>query len=69
MVNNQIEFNNTYFNNKEIIKEIKIETEDFEEEQLVIEGYPNLEKLYLYDIQEINKITLKDLPQLQECTI
>ena len=68
MVNNQIEFNKKY-SDKEIIKEIKIETEDFEEKQLEIENYLNLEKLYLYDIQEIEKIKIKNLTQLQECTI
>jgi len=66
MVNNQKEFDKKY--PKEVGK-IKIETEDFEEERLVIEDYPNLEKLYLYDVQEISKITLKNLAQLQECII
>ena len=68
MVNNQTEFNKKYFD-KEVTKEIKIETEDFEEQQLDIENYLNLGKLYLYDIQDIEKIKLKNLTQLQECTI
>jgi len=69
MVNSRIEFNKKY-SDKESRKEIKIETEDFdEEEQLDIEDYLNLEKLYLYDIQEIGRIALKNLPQLKECTI
>ena len=67
MVNNQKEFNEKY-NNKEI-EEIKIEDEYDFEGQLVIEGYPNLERLRLRDIDSIEKITLKNLPQLQECTI
>lgn len=66
MVNNQTEFNEKY--SKEI-KEIKEENEDFEEQHLIIENYPNLEKVYLYDVQDIEKVILKNLPQLQECTI
>jgi len=65
MVSKQKEFNKEYF--KEI-KEIEIEYEDFEG-QLVIEDYPNLEKLYLQNIDKIGKVTLKNLTQLQECTI
>ena len=68
MVNNQIEFNNKYFD-KEIIKEIKIEDEYDFEGQLFVADYLNLEKLYLHDVDRIEKITLKNLPQLQECTI
>lgn len=66
MVYNQTEFNKEY-NNKEV-KEIKIDCEDFEG-QLVIEDYPNLETLSLKDSDVIEKITLKNLPQLQKCTI
>jgi len=66
MVNNQTEFNNK-FNNKEV-KEIKIEDEDFGG-QLVIEDYPDLEKLRLKEVDNIDKIILKNLTQLQECTI
>ncbi|MCE8163173.1 MAG: hypothetical protein I3273_02955 [Candidatus Moeniiplasma glomeromycotorum] len=66
MVSNQIEFNEKY--SKEIL-EIKLKDEDFDEEQLVIENYLNLEKLYLRDIDSIGKIILKDLPKLKECTI
>jgi len=66
MVNNQNEFNNTY--SKEI-KEIEIEDEYDFEGQLSVTDYSNLEKLYLHDVDSIEKITLKNLPQLQECTI
>lgn len=65
MVSNQNEFNNEY--SKEI-KEIEVEYEDFTGE-LVIEGYSNLEKLYLRDVDSINKIVLKNLLQLQLCDI
>ena len=68
MVNNQKEFNNTY-KNKGKIKEIKIEDEYDFEGQLSVVDYLNLEKLYLHDIDRIDKVILKNLPQLQECTI
>jgi hypothetical protein len=64
MVNNQEWFNERY---SEEIEEIEIEYEDFEG-QLVVENYSKLEKLYLLD-GIIDKVALKDLPQLQECTI
>ncbi|CAG8438034.1 5992_t:CDS:10 [Scutellospora calospora] len=47
-------------------KKIKLTGEDFKERQIVIEDYPELEKLYLRDIKSIDKVTLKNLPQLQE---
>jgi len=50
-------------------KEIKIERNRKFKGQLVIEDYPNLEKLHLRDVRKVDKITLKDLPQLQELTI
>jgi len=66
MVNNQNEFNKEY-NNKETT-EIKIKNEDFEG-QLIVENYPSLEILYLRGIDSIDKIILKNLTQLQKCTI
>ncbi|KLL05388.1 MAG: hypothetical protein MRERV_1c064 [Mycoplasmataceae bacterium RV_VA103A] len=63
--NNQIWLNNNF---PKETKEIEIEYEDFEG-QLVIEDYPNLEKIELREIVNIDKITLKNLLQLQECTI
>ncbi|CAG8850912.1 29610_t:CDS:2, partial [Racocetra persica] len=57
MANNQIEFNNEY--NKET-KEIKIETEDFAEEQLIIKDYPNLEKLYF-----LKELVIENCPQIK----
>jgi len=66
MVNTQIKFNENY---PKEVKQIEIKTEDFEEQQLNIEDYPDLEKLYLHDVQEIEKITLINLTRLQECTI
>ena len=67
MVNNQTEFNNKY-KTKEV-KEIKIKDEYDFQGQLVITDYSNLEKLYLHDIDSVDKVTLKNLPQLQKCTI
>jgi len=66
MVSNQNEFNNTY---PKEITEIKLKNENFDEERLVIEDYPNLETLYLRGIDSLDKLVLRDLPQLQKCTI
>lgn len=66
MVSNQTEFNEKY---PQEVKEIKLKAEDFDEERLVIENYPNLERLCLKDIDIIDKIILKNLEWLQECTI
>jgi len=68
MVNNQIEFNEKYNNNKEV-EEIEIKRNRNFQGELVIEDYSELKKLYLRNIRSIEKITLKNLPQLQECTI
>ena len=66
MVNNQNEFNNTYPKKTE---EIEINYEEFEEKQLIIEDYSELEKLELREIDSIGEITLKNLTKLQKCTI
>lgn len=50
-------------------KEIEIERNRNFKGQIVIEDYSELEKLYLRDVKKVDKITLKNLPQLQECTI
>jgi hypothetical protein len=65
MANNQAEFNKEYSKETE---EIKIKDEDFEG-QLVIENYSELKRLYLQEVDSISKITLRNLTQLQECTI
>lgn len=67
MVNNQIEFNEKY-NNKEVT-EIEIRRSRNFQGELVIEDYSELEKLNLRDIRSIDKVILKNLTQLQECTI
>jgi len=67
MVNNQNEFNEKY-NNKEI-KEIEIKRNRNFQGELVIEDYLELKSLNLRDVKSIEKITLKNLPQLQECAI
>lgn len=66
MVNNQNEFNNQY--SKEL-KKIEIKRNRNFQGQLVIENYPELESLNLRDIRGIDKVILKNLTQLQECTI
>ena len=65
MVNNQIEFNEKY--SKEV-KEIKIKNKEFQG-KLIVENYPNLEKLYLRDFEKIDQIILRNLDQLKICTI
>jgi DNA repair exonuclease SbcCD ATPase subunit len=65
MVKNQIEFNEKFSKETE---EIRIKNKDFEG-QLVVEDYPNLKKLYLRDIETMDTIILKNLPQLKGCTI
>jgi len=67
MVSNQNEFNNRY--SKKTEKVIRIRDENNFEGSLVIESYPNLEKLYLRDIDSINKLSLSNLSNLQEVTI
>lgn len=51
------------------VKEIELEDKKEFEGQLVVEDYSELENLYLQNVKSINKIVLKNLPQLQECTI
>jgi hypothetical protein len=65
MVNNQKEFNEKY---PKEIKKIEIKRKKFAG-QLVVEDYPELENLNFKEVISIDKITLKDLPQLQECAI
>ena len=68
MVNDQSEFNNKY-NNKESKEPIKIIFKKFSDQQLVIENYFQLEKIQLLKVNRINKISLKNLTHLRECTI
>lgn len=68
MVKNQIEFNNKYPKEKEE-KQIKVREKSGFQGQLVIEDYLSLEKLYLRSVKSTDKIILKNLPKLQECTI
>ena len=65
MVNNQNEFNEKYSHEEQ---EIKIRYKKFQG-QLVIGNYPKLERLQLLKVNSIDKITLRNLVQLQECTI
>ena len=50
MISNQNEFSNEYSIE---VKEIEITYEEFQEKQLVIEGYSELEKLYLQNIENL----------------
>ena len=65
MVNNQTEFSDKF--TKEAQK-IELKYKKFQGE-LIVEGYSELKNLYLKNVKNIDKITLKDLPQLQECII
>jgi hypothetical protein len=66
MVNNQNEFNKKY--SKEV-KKIEVKRNRNFQGRLVVEDYSELEILNLRDVRSIDKIILKNLPQLQECTI
>ena len=66
VISNQNEFNKEY---PKEIKEIKMEDEEFEGQQLIIEDYPELKELYLNDNEDIEKIVLKNLERLKECKI
>jgi len=63
--NNQESFDKKYPKKR---KEIEFEDKKFEG-QLVVEDYPELEGLYLQNIKSIDKVILRNLTQLQECTI
>jgi hypothetical protein len=67
MVNNQEWFDNNHQNKKEV-KEIELKYKKFQG-QLIVENYPELEKLHLQNIKNIDKIVLKNLENLEECTI
>jgi len=67
MVKNQIEFNNKFPLPKKD-KEIKIRYKKFTGE-LVIEDYLELENLQLLKVTKIEKLILRNLTQLKECTI
>ncbi|CAG8612026.1 16107_t:CDS:2 [Cetraspora pellucida] len=47
-------------------KEIKMEDEEFEEQQLIIEDYPELEKLYLNDNEEL---VIENCPQINKLDV
>lgn len=67
MVNNQQEFNEQYHSKK--TKEIEFKRSIDFQGSLVIEGYLELEKLELRDNESIDKVILRNLPQLQESII
>jgi hypothetical protein len=67
MVNNQNEFNEKY-SNKEI-KEIEITRNRNFQGELVVENYSELEKLNLREVKNIDKVILKNLTNLKDCTI
>lgn len=68
MVKSQIEFNEKHPKEK-AEKVIRIREEKKFKGQLVVEDYPNLEKLYLREVKSVDKIILRNLTSLQECTI
>ncbi|PWU07021.1 MAG: hypothetical protein C5B43_00955 [Verrucomicrobia bacterium] len=65
MIKNQVWFERNYCEER---KEINLKYEDFQG-QLLVEDYPQLERLYLRHIDSIEKITLRNLTKLKECTI
>jgi hypothetical protein len=67
MVNNQKQFNEKY-NDKEV-KELEITRNRNFQGELIIENYSELEKLNLREVKSIEKIILKDLPNLKDCAI
>jgi len=66
MVNNQNEFNEKFPKEE---KKIELKYKKFKEQQLIIEDYQELENLCLQNVKSIDKIILKNLTKLQECTI
>ena len=66
MVSNQSQFNNV---RPKETKKIEIRRNRNFQGDLLVENYLELEILNLPDIRSIDKITLKNLSQLQECTI
>ena len=65
MVNNQESFDKKYPKKR---KEIEFEDKKFLG-QLVIEDYAELELLYLQNIKNIDKVILRNLTELQNCTV
>ncbi|MEG7979019.1 MAG: hypothetical protein NY202_03860 [Mollicutes bacterium UO1] len=61
--------NKDEFKNAKQAEEIIIERNRNFKGQLVIKDYSELEKLHLRDVKKVDKIILKNLVQLQECTI
>ncbi|MCE8162850.1 MAG: leucine-rich repeat domain-containing protein [Candidatus Moeniiplasma glomeromycotorum] len=66
MVNNQTEFNEKY--SKELNK-IELRRKRKFTGQLVVENYLELENLSLREIRSIDKLSLKNLPQVKQCTV
>jgi len=65
MINNQETFDKNYPKKR---KEIEFEDKKFEG-QLVIEDYLELELLYFQNVKNVDKAILRNLIQLQDCTI
>ncbi|KLL04557.1 MAG: hypothetical protein MRERV_18c014 [Mycoplasmataceae bacterium RV_VA103A] len=66
MVNNQNEFNSKY--PKDWKEKIEIKRGNFQG-QLVIEDYSESESLNLRNVKNIDKVVLRNLPQLKECVV
>lgn len=68
MVKNQTEFSEKHPKDKKE-KVIKIREESNFQGELVIEDYPDLDKLYLRNVKKVDKLILKNLKNLTEFTI
>jgi hypothetical protein len=70
MVDNKERFDQRQFDQKypKTEEEIELKHKKFQG-SLVIEGYPELEEIYLYDVRNIDEVILKNLPKLEACTI
>jgi len=67
MVNNQEQFNEKYPNKE--TKEIEITRNRNFQGELIVEDYSELKTLNLREVKNIDKVILKNLVKLQECTI
>src|SRR5207237_3365367 len=65
MINNQKRFDKKFSKEKKIID---FKYKEFQG-QLNIKDYSKLKEIYLLRVKSIDKITLRNLSQLQECTI
>src|SRR6185312_11990309 len=66
MTNIQNEFNSNFSKTE---KEIEFKRKNFQGQQLIIEGYPELESLYLINNKNVDEIVLRNLESLKKCEV